>query len=280
MTQIFKRYLLLIFGVFSAAGSGLADTAAPLSRTPFEHNGWTLLLQRHVEWNKEKTSTTVNYAGFLREKPQLEKYLNQISRVEETSFRNWAKPEQLAFLINAYNAFTVDLILSRYPSLESIKDLGSFLQSPWKKAFIPLFGKTVSLDDIEHGMIRDPSRFQDPRIHFAVNCASVGCPALRDEAYTGAAIEHQLEEQTTRFLRDTSRNRHTTGTLTVSPIFKWYRKDFESGFRGKKSLEEFLAQYGKELGLTDTDSTNLRNRKIIINFGDYDWRLNQHGSNR
>ena len=93
-------------------------------------------------------------------------------------------------MINAYNAWTVEFILTKYPDLDSIKDLGSFFNSPWDKEFIPLLGKTVSLNDIEHGLIRGSDRYNDPRIHFAVNCASIGCPALREEAYTGDKLNN------------------------------------------------------------------------------------------
>jgi hypothetical protein len=194
--------------------------------------------------------------------------------VDRASFAAWSRQQQLAFLINAYNAFTVALILSQWPELESIRDLGSVFRSPWKKSFIDLLGETVSLDDIEHGMIREPGRYDDPRIHFAVNCASVGCPALRREAYRGERLEEQLEDQTHSFLADRSRNRLAAGELQVSSIFKWYGEDFRSGWRDLDTLEAFLAHYGSALGLDEARRRALRRGAIDIDFLDYDWRLN------
>ena len=139
------------------------------------------------------------------------------------------------------------MILTKCPDLESIKDLGSFFQSPWGKSFIPLLGGTRSLDDIEHGLIRGSGRYKDPRVHFAANCASIGCPSLRAEAYVGDRLDEQLEDAARSFLRDRSRNRLDEGELKVSSIFKWYRNDFEKGWRGKHSLAQFLAGYADSL---------------------------------
>lgn len=118
-----------------------------------------------------------------------------MSRVDQLEFDQWSTRQQLAFLINAYNAWTVELILEKWPDIDSIKDLGGIFSSPWRKEFISLLGEKRSLDNIEHDLIRGSGRYQDPRIHFAVNCASIGCPALRAEAYTGAKINQQLDQQ-------------------------------------------------------------------------------------
>lgn len=219
-------------------------------------------------------STSVDYDCFASQEDELDGYLDALAKVSEPVLLSQEGGEQLAFLINAYNAWTVKLILNDWPEVASIRDLGSFLRSPWKKPFIPLLGTTVSLDDIEHGMIREPGRFDDPRIHFAVNCASIGCPALRTEAYVGDIIDAQLEEQAASFLADPSRNRLTAGALEISSIFKWYRDDFEKGWRGLTSLESFLQSYGNSLQLTDDQRSQLGQGDIDIEFLDYDWRLN------
>lgn len=151
----------------------------------------------------------------------------------------------------------------------------SLFQSPWKKRFIPLLGETRSLDDIEHGLIRGFGRYGEPRIHFAVNCASIGCPALRPEAYVGARLDDQLEDATRRFLADRTRNRFENGTLEVSSIFKWYRDDFEQGWRGTTSLGGFLARYGNDLGLPPQTTTRLAAGQLDIPFLDYNWALNR-----
>lgn len=181
--------------------------------------------------------------------------------------------QKLAFLINACNGWTVELILTRYPDLESIKDLGSLFQSPWKKKFFFLLGEKRSLDDIEHGLIRGSGRYNDPRIHFAVNCASIGCPALKNQAYRGDILEEQLEEATRLFLSDKSRNRLRNRELQISSIFKWYREDFERGWRGAITLAQFLALYKDNLGLSKTEADTLIADKLSITFLDYNWNL-------
>ena len=249
-----------------SAGGALAGS--------LDHHLWDQLLERHVTPVRGGQATTVNYRGFAQDKAQLRQYLKQLAAVGKVEFNQWPKAEQLAFLINAYNAWTVSLILSEYPGIDSIKDLGSLLRSPWKKAFIPLFGKTRSLDDIEHGLIRGSGRYNDPRIHFAVNCASVGCPALRAEAYIATRLEGQLEAQTALFLADRSRNYLDGPVLRVSSIFKWYREDFETGWRGISSLADFFIRYKDDLSLSDTDVRGISNGDIRMLYLNYDWRLN------
>ncbi len=239
-----------------------------------DHSLWNTLLKKHVHVIKGGQATAVNYAGFKQDHSQLTAYLSQLSSMETRDFDGLDKAEQLAFLINAYNAWTVELILTKYPDLNSIKDLGSWFQSPWKKSFIPLLGAMRSLDDIEHKMIRGSDKYKEARIHFAVNCASIGCPALRAEAYTGVKLEQQLEEQTRLFLADESRNRLVKDELQVSSIFKWYREDFEKGWSGVDSLENFFALYADALNLSDPDVLAIHEGKIDIEFLDYDWRLN------
>ena len=184
------------------------------------HVEWSALLKQHVALIGNGNASQVNYAGVKTDRAALKKYLDALSAVSEADYRRWSKPQQLAFLINAYNAFTVELILTRYPDLKSIKDLGSVLQSPWKKTFFTLLGKERSLDDVEHGMIRAPGAFDELRIHAAVNCASIGCPMLRDEAFAADRLDAQLEDGMRRFLADRTRNRFDAAgnTLSVSKI--------------------------------------------------------------
>jgi hypothetical protein len=130
------------------------------------------------------------------------------------------------------------------------------------------------LDDIEHGLIRGSGRYNDPRIHFAVNCASIGCPALRAEAYVAQRLNVQLEDATQMFLSDRTRNRVESDALKVSSIFKWYRPDFEKGWRGANTLGQFLALYSEPLALNADTASQLSAGKLDIEFLDYDWRLN------
>ncbi|MBB1488585.1 DUF547 domain-containing protein [Oceanospirillum sp. D5] len=246
-----------------------------LASERFDHTPWQSLLQHHVYELRGGQATEVDYAGFNQHRDNLKAYLNQLAEVSQKQFDQWEKTEQLAFLINAYNAWTVELILTRYPELDSIKDLGSLFSSPWKKEFIPLLGEVRSLDDIEHGLIRGSGRYNEPRIHFAVNCASIGCPALARTAYTGDQLEQQLEQATQGFLMDRTRNRLNDDELEVSSIFKWYREDFEQGWRNTDSLATFLALYSDALGLTQEQSLRLQQNKTDIDFLSYDWKLNK-----
>lgn len=240
----------------------------------FDHQIWDRLLGEHVQLINQGQASQVDYRGMAVDEEKLDQYLDALGAVSRASFAQWSQEEQLAFLINAYNAWTVKLILSKYPDLESIKDLGSLFRSPWKKQFIPLFGEQLSLDDIEHGLIRESGRYNEPRIHFAVNCASIGCPALANHAYAGAALDAQLERVTGLFLADRTRNRLVDGRLQVSSIFKWYREDFERGWQGVDSLPTFFFRYRQSLGLDRQQADAVVAGKVPITFFDYDWRLN------
>lgn len=246
----------------------------PASAEPFDHSPWDGLLKKTVSSRDGGRSTQIDYAAIQQSSTGLSGYLSRTEGVAQESFDGWAKAEQLAFLINVYNARTIELVLRRYPDISSIKDLGSLVASPWKKAFVPLFGRMLSLDDIEHGLIRGSGRYGDPRIHFAVNCASIGCPALRAEAYSGDRLDAQLEDQTRLFLSDRSRNRLKGGTLELSSIFKWYREDFEKGFRQAASLEAFLALHAAALGLDEGDLALLKAGELTLRYLKYDWHLN------
>ncbi len=265
--------LLLIFSLLL----GFSSTAFAVG---FDHGNWNNLLLAHVKPVGGGEATEVDYRGLQAERPSLQAYLKSLSSVDEQVFNVWEKSDQLAFLINAYNAWTVELILTRYPDLESIKELGSFLKSPWKKKFIPLLGKRRSLDDIEHNLIRGSGRYNDPRIHFAVNCASVGCPALRAEAYRGDIIEQQLQEAETSFLSDRSRNRVSNGVFEVSSIFKWYGDDFRKGWLGVDSLEQYLLSHSEKMGATINNGDKIGKSKLKMRFLKYDWKLNDFSQSR
>lgn len=264
-----KRTLMMI---------AILMTAAPPADAAFDHahGAWNDLLRRHVVWIRDGAASEADYAGFQKDREALEAYLQTLSAVTRTEFDAWTKDQQLAFLINAYNAFTVALILTKYPDLKSIKDLGSFFSSPWKKEFFVLLGEKRHLDWVEHDMIRKPGVYDDPRIHAAVNCASIGCPALRDEAFTAENLDAQLEDNMRRFLSDRTRNRYIpeTGKLAVSKIFDWYGGDFNKGYRGIASLKSFFARYADLLADTPEDREAIRAGKAKIDFMDYDWGLN------
>jgi hypothetical protein len=272
----FKKILIsALLTLTTILASGMVSNLATAAE--FDHSIWDGLLQKNVVLIKNGQASQVDYEAMLKERAQLQKYLAQLSAVSAGEFANWPKGERLAFLLNAYNSFTVDLVLTRYPQLKSIKDIGSLIQSPWKKRFVPLLGETRSLDDIEQGMIRKSGEYNEPRIHFAANCASIGCPALCNEAFTGAKLDAQLEAATKAFLADHSRNRYNTQTnkLEVSKIFDWYKQDFESGWRGLNSLNDFFAHYSDALTDTQEARQAVISGKVGVTFLDYNWNLNR-----
>jgi Protein of unknown function, DUF547 len=240
------------------------------------HAAWDALLKQYVVLSNGGNASAVRYADLQGQRPALKRYLDTLSAVTESEYARWSEAERLAFLINAYNAFTVELILTEYPNVQSINDLGGLFRSPWKQRFFILLGEKRHLDNLEHELMRGPHGFQEPRIHFAVNCASIGCPMLRNEAYTAKRLDAQLEDGLRRFLSDGSRNRFdgASATLQVSKIFDWYREDFEQGHGGFDSLEDTFAKYAGQLAESESERQRIRAGQYRIQFLDYDWRLN------
>ncbi len=232
------------------------------------HKAWTELLARHVHWNTEGTATTVDYGAFARDRAALDAYLASLAVVQRSRFDRWEWPRRQAFLINAYNAATVQLVLSEYPGIDSIKDIGGLFSTPWKQKFVMLLGEKRSLDDIEHVLLRGAAEYRDPRIHFAVNCASIGCPALRPEAFVGARLDAQLKDQTRRFLRDGARNRYDRDKdrFELSSIFDWYGDDFDKHSGGVRA---FVIRHGIGPSAPPPPAAAAK-----IRFLEYDWRLN------
>jgi hypothetical protein len=235
-----------------------------------DHGRWNQLLEEHVTWVRDGSASVVDYNGFQQDRRELKRYLAQLSDVRKPQYEKMNRNEKLAFLINAYNAFTVELVLRHYPDIESIKDIGHLFKLPWDITFFRLLGKDRKLNELEHQMIR--VWFDEPRIHFVVNCASVGCPALRPEALTSAELEQQLAESTRRFLTDDTRNRFNAGEdeLFVSPIFKWYDEDFEEA----GGVKAWLTEYADVLGDNESERKRVRNGGYDLEYTDYDWNLN------
>jgi len=274
--MLFRKQMM--GGVLLLAAGLLLLVPVPGQAEPFdhEHATWNLLVKNNVHWNLNRTASQVNYAGFQKTHDFLKRYLFSLSAVTRTEFDTFRREQQLAFLINAYNAFTVELILTEYPEVTSIKELGSLFSSPWKRKFFLLLGESQNLDGIEHELIRGSGRYDEPLIHFAVNCASIGCPALLDEAFVAEKLDQQLLESTERFLSDRSRNRFDarTGTLEISSIFDWYAEDFSKGWRGYDSLNDFFRTHADWITDDAESVEKLREAALRIEFLDYDWSLN------
>lgn len=235
----------------------LIALAAPLF-AGFDHSHalFTNVLKKHVKGDG------FDYAALHKDPDKLGAYLVDLSKVSKSEFKSWSEDQEMAYLINLYNAGTLKLIIDNYP-LKSIKDIGS----PWKKKVIKLFGADRSLDYVEHDLLR--KNYSDPRIHFGVNCASIGCPALRNEAFQAAKLDKQLDEQARKFLNDTSKNRvdNKRGVLYLSSIFDWFKGDF---VKKSGSLEKFVAPY-----FGDSDRKAIQSGRLKIKNTDYDWNLNK-----
>lgn len=212
-------------------------------------------------------SSTVRYDRLKAAPQALDAYVSQVEAVTRAEYDGWSRDHQMAFLINAYNALTLKLVLTGYPDITSIKELGGWFSTPWKKEFFTLFGEPSTLDHIEHGLLRRD--FDEPRIHFAIVCASIGCPMLRTEAYRAERLDTQLDTAARTFLRDATRNRYdpATGTLEISRIFDWFEEDF---LRADPSVPAFVARY-----MAEDEATRKRlSDPARVRFLEYDWSLN------
>mgnify|MGYP005848381313 CR=1 FL=1 len=205
----------------------------------------------------------VDYVALKAHPQDLNRYLDQVAAVSKAEFKKWSEPQQIAFLSNAYNAYTLRLIIDHYP-LKSIKDIGSFISGPWDQPVVKLFGETINLNTVEHKILCVD--YAEPRLHFVLVCAAKGCPPLRGEAYVGTRLEEQLADQTKQFLAESAKNRiaATERTVYLSPIFKWYGGDFE---KKSGSVLTALKSYWPEKA-TATDGFKIR-------YTDYDWSLNE-----
>jgi hypothetical protein len=265
--SLMKRFALAVAAFLVSASAFALD---------HNHGAWDLLLKKHVKYVQNGNASRVDYAGFAKEHAQLKSVLDDYQRVTRAEFDAWAKPQQQAFLINAYNAFTIEKILTRYPDIKSIRDFGSVFGNPWKDKFFTLFGQPAYLDLIEHETLRKDGVYDEPRVHVAVVCASIGCPMLRSDAFTADNLEAQLEDAMRRFLSDRTRNRYNPQTrkLEISKIFDWYGKDFEKGHKGFSSVKATLAKYADLLADKPEDRAVVKGEKADISFLDYDWSLN------
>lgn len=240
------------------------------------HAAWETLLGKHVKEISSGNASQVDYKGFAQDRAALQGYLKSLSAVTAETYGGWSKPQKFAFLANAYNAFTIEKILTRHPNLKSIRDFGNLIGNPWKDRFFTLLGKPQNLDGIEHETLRAPGAFDDPRVHVAVNCASISCPMLGTHAFTPEALDAQLDDLFKRFMSDRSRNRYNarTRTVEISRIFDWYGKDFAQGHKGFSSVADVTARYADQLADTPEDRAVLREKKAAIAFIEYDWALN------
>jgi hypothetical protein len=244
-----KKIILSVLFIYTEAFGAQAQ--------PPSHAGYTALLKKNVS-----TDGKVDYRGFIKDSVEFNKYLKDLSANPPN--KTWSRNEQLAYWINAYNAFTIKLITMYYP-LKSIKDIGSsiqipFVNTPWDLKFINVGKDRLDLNNIEHGILR--KRYKDPRIHMVLVCASKSCPVLLNEAYEAGKIEQQLTKQTETFLADNFRNKITPDDPQISMIFKWYSMDFDNG---GNTVRDFVNRHSK-IKLSPGAK---------IGYVEYDWSLNE-----
>ena len=264
---------MIVRSILAALALGLALPAAAFDHA---YAGWGALLAAHVRYLDAGHASRLDYAGMARDHDRFKAVLADFEKVPRGEFDGWSKPEREAFLINAYNAFTVEKILTRYPDLRSIRDFGTIFGNPWKDRFFTLLGEPMSLDGIEHGMLRMEGAYDEPRVHVAVVCGSAGCPMLRNEPFVAGRLDAQLEDAMRRFLSDRSRNRYDPGAgkLEVSRIFDWYAKDFGHGWHDYASVKATFARYADLLADRAEDRAAIRAQRVEVTFLDYDWSLN------
>lgn len=243
------------------------------ARAEFDHTHktWNNLLQSNVVPLNANRATAVRY-GELKDHGAthaFDWYLGSLSAVPTTTFNGWSRAERLAFLINAYNAYTIKLVLRDYP-VSSVRDLGGASDDARKREFFSLLGSKRSLDELEHEII---GMFQDPRVLFALSGAAVGSPMLRNEAYVATRLDAQLNDQAKMFMSDATRNRYDARkkTLRASEIFSWYAKDFE---RAAGSVKAYLATYAPQLAGTPEARVAIGAQDFELDYLPYDWRLN------
>lgn len=269
VSYLIYAFMLSILMVISPSSATAAEVF------DHQHQAWSQILAENIIVEQKGAWTRVDYQQLADNPEALNGYLAQLSAVEAVTFEKWSQAKQLSLLINAYNAFTLELIRRHYDKFvagdaDSIRDLGSWLTSPWEREFFTLLGEHRTLDWLEHEVIRP--NYAEPRIHAALVCAAVSCPPLLNTAYTAEQLDSQLEGQMTVFLNDTTNNSFdaATNTLYLSSIFKWYGDDFLED-KSYSALTDVAARYMKNQALIQALSES---KDVAIRFNDYNWDLN------
>ncbi len=232
----------------------IALTQALSNAETLDNTIYNSLLEKYV------ANGRVNYKGLKLEESRLDAYLDHLAALNPDRL---SRNDRFAFYINVYNAWTLKLILKHYPGIRSIKDTGGIFSSPWKKKLVRINGETVTLDHIEHNILRP--EFKDPRVHFAINCAARSCPPLAGFAFSGDKLDQQLDQQTRAFINTPQSNYLKGNTLWVSRIFKWFGEDFD------QKIVSFFQTYAEGDLKRKLEA---RGENIEVEYLDYDWSLN------
>jgi len=252
MNKFISGFLFLLLAISCAKNKN-----PNVLRPEVSHAKWDELLNVHVD-----TNGMVDYQSFKADEGALDDYLELIASNHPNE--NWNKNARKAYWINAYNAFTIKLVLDHYP-VESIRDIKRgipFINSVWDIEFISLQGLEYSLNDIEHKILR--KNFDDPRIHFAINCASISCPRLHYRAFEASGLEEQLDLAAYDFINDPTKNMVEKDMAKLSKIFSWFRGDFKNS--ETPSIKDYINKYSEEK-IDDSGS---------IDYLEYNWSLNNN----
>ena len=238
----------------------LLIAVAPAAEFDHTHSQFAAVLQQSLKGG------LVDYPGLKASPKQLNAYLDSLDAVAEGDFAKWTQDQQLAFLINLYNASVLRLIIDHYP-VKSIKKIGGFFRQPWDVDVVPYFGKVATLGYLEHEVIR--KNYREPRVHFALVCAALGCPELRPEPYQPGKLDRQLTEQGQNFLRNPAKNRIDLRARVahLSPIFKWFATDFGPD---PNAVVAFVLPF-----VSADVQEKAKGMPLKIRYTDYDWSLNE-----
>jgi hypothetical protein len=247
------------------------------------HSIYDSLLKKYVH------NARVDYKGFISSSEEFNTYLKQLGSVSESDYANWSREEKLAFWINAYNAFTIKAVIEHYPiegniGLASIiypKNSIRQISGVWDKLRFQAAGKMVTLDEIEHGILR--KEFKEPRIHFVIVCASIGCAPLKSAAYRADIINEQLESQAIEFVNNPEKVKINPADRTVklSKIFDWFGEDFieEFGntelFKDRNTKERAVLNFIRKYLRNEEERALLESNQFRTSYLKYDWSLNE-----
>jgi Protein of unknown function, DUF547 len=245
--------------------------SAEVATTPFTTTDYAAILTRYVN-----ADGLVNYSALQNDRQQLDRFNASIGTVSVVTYESWNDSQKIAFLMNAYNALTLQSIVDQKPLKKSIKDISGV----WNGRRFEVVGEAKTLDNIEHDTLR--KRFTEPRLHVALVCAAISCPDLRNEPYVGDRLDQQLDDQVKRFLNNPHKGLRIdrpNKRVYLSSIFKWYGDDWkaqyaiETGFAGsakEKAVLNFISQY-----VAPADQEYLKKGGYEVRYLDYDWALNQ-----
>jgi hypothetical protein len=263
-----SKTTLLALGLLA----GLLGTASAASE--FSYQPYATILSTHVA-----ESGLVDYAGLQANRAQLDTFVQSMARLDPDVLNGWEQGERFAFWMNAYNALTLKAVIDHYP-VTSIRDIGSVVKSVWDKLQFNVAGRTLTLNQIEHDILR--KEFGDARLHLAINCASIGCPPLGNQPLDKERLDAQFNALTRRFLADPAKFRieRDKGRVHLSSIFKWFGDDFVAAYAAEHSRKNFGEKENGVLNfvarhLNDSDRAYLANGDFKIRYLDYDWDLNQ-----